>query len=126
MSGKSTGARRPVNLVFYSIPAETIAQVCGVSLSTARSYKNGHRRPSRSVVTLMQLWKDGRILGPEFKGFRVHKGTIADPEGNVTTVNQLRGYGMLMQLLREWSREDPHKRAQADDALVIMAGGRRA
>lgn len=125
MSGK-TRQSKPTTLVFYSVPAATIAQVCGVSINTARSYKNGNRRPSKSVVMLMQLWKDGRILGPEFKGFRVHKGTIADPEGNVTTANQLRGYGTLMQLVREWARSDPHKHGQVEDALVIMAGGKRA
>lgn len=126
MSGKSSRRAKPVNLAFYGIPAATIAEVCGVSISTARSYKNGNRRASRSVVTLIQLWRDGRILGQEFSGFRVHRDTIIDPEGNITTANQLRGYGIFVQLLREWSRNDPDRRSQVEDAFAIMGTGRRA
>lgn len=126
MSGKSSRRAKPVNLAFYGVPAATIAEVCGVSISTARSYKNGNRRASKSVVTLIQLWKDGRILGREFSGFRVHRDTIIDPEGNITTANQLRGYGIFVQLLREWSRNDPDRRAQVEGAFAIMGNGRRA
>lgn len=126
MPGKSTRRAKPVNLAFYGVPTATIAEVCGVSISTARSYKNGNRRASRSVITLIQLWKDGRILGREFKGFRVHQDTIVDPEGNITTANQLRAYGIFVQLLREWSRNDPHRHSQVEDAFAIMGSGRRA
>lgn len=117
---------RPVSIVFYGIPPEVIASVCGVGLSTARSYKSGARNPSRSVITLMQLWSAGRILGPEFKGFRVNGNVIADPEGNCTTANQLRGYGIFMQLIQEWARYDEGRRAQVDAVMSIMEGRKRA
>lgn len=127
MSGRSIGRTKPVNLAFYGIPAATIAQVCGVALSTARSYKNGTRRPSRAVVTLIQLWKDGRMLGPEWKGWRVHKGELISPENQVLRQGQVRAFVTCMQLLYEVTRGHTEYRAIIDAAFDKWTGtdGRR-
>lgn len=127
VSGSSPGRKKPTNLAFYGIPAATIAQVCGVALSTARSYKNGTRRPSRAVVTLIQLWKDGRMLGPEWKGWRVHKGELISPENQVLRQGQVRAFVTCMQLLYEVTRGHTEYRAIIDAAFDKWTGtdGRR-
>jgi hypothetical protein len=42
---------------FYGYPPEQIAQWCCVSVQTARAYKNGSKRPSKSVLKLFRLTK---------------------------------------------------------------------
>lgn len=127
VSGKSFRAAKPVNLVFYGVPAFVIAEVCGVAMSTARSYKNGNRRPARSVVRLMQLWKDGRILGPEWKQWTVRGSDLISPEGVVLSQGTVRAYTTCMQLLYEVTRGQPYLRHQIEAAFATMdAKGKRA
>lgn len=120
VSGKSSRAAKPINLVFYGVPAFVIAEVCGVAQSTARSYKNGTRRPARSVVRLMQLWRDGRILGPEWKHWTVRKELIISPEGEEMSQGRLRAYSTCMQLLYELTRGKPYLRGQIQEAFEAL------
>lgn len=113
--------------IFYGVPVETIAEVCAVSLGTAYQYKSGTRRPGSSATKLMQLHNAGRILGKEFRDFRVHGNTIEDVEGNIMTAGQLRAYGLIMQLVAEWTRHDAERRAQVEPIYDTMtATARRA
>lgn len=111
--------------IFYGVPVETIAEVCAVSLGTAYQYKSGTRRPGTSATKLMQLHNAGRILGKEFMDFRVRGSTIVDPEGNITTAGQLRAYGLIMQLVAEWTRTDAARRSQVEPIYETMATAAR-
>ena len=91
--------------VFHGYPAWVIAQWCGVSLSTARAYKSGKRRPPRPVLRLWSLYRDRRVLGSEWEGWLIQANTLVDPDGNVTTLNQLRAYCFVMQLAAAQARE---------------------
>lgn len=118
---------KPVWTLFYGVPVAEIQRITGCEKSTAYSYKNGNRKPSTAVIKLMQFYNAERILDPKYwpRGWRFHQGQIIDPEGNVTTEAQLRGYGMLMQCLAEWTRNDPAKRSQVDSILTIMGAAKR-
>jgi hypothetical protein len=92
---------------FYGYPAELIATWCAVSLRTARAYKAGTKRPSDQARKLFALHRDGRVLEDAWVGWIARAGVITDPEGNSTTVNQLRAYALVMQFAAELARADP-------------------
>lgn len=84
--------KRPTPDLFYGIPVALIAEWCGVAVSTAHAYKSGRLKPGRSVVKLMQLYGERRVLSTEWKGWIVKPDAIVDPEGNETPRHLLRGY----------------------------------
>jgi hypothetical protein len=86
---------------FYGYPPETISQWCCVSVQTARAYKNGSKRPSRSVLKLFRLHKEMRVLTGGWDGWSVDDRGIWDAEGNCTTAAQLGGYWLIMQYAAE-------------------------
>jgi hypothetical protein len=92
---------RPQNvgrsLIFYSYSPELIARWCRVSLTTAKAYGLGTRKPSRQALSLFTLHRDGKVLGPEWRDFHIAGDKIADTDGNVTTASQLAGYAAILQ-----------------------------
>lgn len=90
---------------FYGFTAEYIAQVCGVSVACARGWKNGKHSPPRVALRLFRLHAQERVLGDPWAGWIVRRDTIVDPEGNATTVAQLRGYSLILQFAREMARD---------------------
>ena len=103
--GKTVG-----NLLFYGYPPELIAQWCGVSRHTAYLYKIGARKPSRQAQRLFILHRDGRVLGPEWKEWKVHKNLLVSPEGQETTQGQLAAYWLVIQLASELTSKNPEAR----------------
>lgn len=93
--------------IFHGYPAELIAEWCGITLDTARLYKAGQRKPSRTVLRLFTLHRDGRVLGPAWEGWVADRDTITDPDGNTTTVRQLGAYAFVMQLAAALAAKDP-------------------
>lgn len=66
---KSAGPASP----FYGYPTEIIAEVCAISVGSAEHFKAGRRKPPTPVLRLFRLYRDGKILGPEWSGYRVVK-----------------------------------------------------
>ena len=95
------------NLLFYGYPAELIARWCGVSVQTAKLYKSGARKPSRQVLKIFVLHRDGRVLGPEWREWSVRGDKLVSPEGQESTHGQLNAYWLVMQLARELARDNP-------------------
>jgi hypothetical protein len=93
--------------IFYGYPAELIAQWCGVTLDTAKLYKSGRRKASRAVLRLFTLHRDGRVLGEAWRGWVASTDTISDPDGNVTSMRQLRAYFCVMQFAAALAAQDP-------------------
>jgi hypothetical protein len=89
---------------FYGYSPKLIASWCGVSVQTARAYKNGSKRPSRSVMRLFRLHREFKVLGESWDGWQLRDDGIVDPDGNVTTRSQLLAYWVVMQYAAELGR----------------------
>lgn len=100
------------NLLFYGYPPELIAQWCGVTAHTAYLYKIGARKPSKHVMRLFVLHRDGRVLGPEWREWAVRKDRLVSPEGQETTQGQLAAYWLIVQLAADLAAKDPETREQ--------------
>lgn len=100
------------SLLFYGYPPELIAQWCGVTVHTAYLYKIGARKPSRQVQRLFVLHRDGQVLGPEWRDWKVHKNRLVSPEGQETTQGQLAAYWLIVQLASDLASRDPEAREE--------------
>jgi hypothetical protein len=107
---RPTPAGKPlVCSIFYGYGAEEIADWCGVTVSTARLYKAGKRKPSRSVMKLFLLHRDRRVLGGRgWDGWIVKSDSIVDPEGNETSRSLLHNYFWIVQFARSLAHERGH------------------
>jgi hypothetical protein len=63
--------------------------VCAVKKATAQHYKRGTRVPCPPAKRLWNLHVQGRILGPDWKGYRVHRNELVDPDGLVYTAGEI-------------------------------------
>lgn len=89
---------------FCGFPAELIAEWCGVSVGTAEHYKAGRRKPPTPVLRLFRLYRDGKVLGQEWDGYKVHKEKLFGPDGHFVTDSHISHLAQVCQLLAE---EDP-------------------
>lgn len=103
--------------IFHGYPPELIARWCGVTVDTAKLYKAGSRKASRAVLRLFVLHRDGRVLGEGWEGWHAHGGTIADPDGNVTSARQLMNYFFVMQFAAALAARDPRTVREWHDLL---------
>jgi hypothetical protein len=111
-----------VSMLFHGFPARLVADWCGVSLSTAKGYKSGRRRVPRPVLRLWSLYRQRRYLGEEWSGWLINGESIVDPDGNSTTLGQLRAYWIVMQLTAEYARLlGPDHQRRYYDALELPA-----
>ena len=97
---------KPTPAIFYGYPVELIRDWCHVSQQTAYLYKIGSRKPSRQALRLFILHRDGRVLGPEWRDWSVHKDKLVNPFGQESTHGQLNAYWLIMQLARELARDN--------------------
>lgn len=97
---------RPLS-IFYGYPDHLIARWCGVSVSTARLYKSGSRKPSRQALRLFALYRDGRVLDDHWKGFSIRGPNLVDPQGREFTPGQLNAHWLIVQLARDLASKDP-------------------
>lgn len=106
---------------FYGYPAEVVAEWCGVSVRTAKSWKEGRTRPPRPALRLFTLHAERRVLGKEWTGWLINQATLVDPEGNSTTQGQLRAYAHVYALCRELAKRDQQAEALLH-RFIDMAG----
>lgn len=111
----------PSHPILYGVPAETIRDLCGVSLRQALAYKQGKAKPSAAVLKLVTLHIEGRILGDAFAGWSARGAELVDPEGHHTTQAQLRAYPFVWQLARDLARGDPIATAALDRYSSLAA-----
>lgn len=109
-------SQKPLS-IFYGYPPELVARWCGVSVKTASQWASGLRKPSRQALRLFALHRDGRVLGDEWKRWKVNKGLIVDPDGNETTQSQLHGYFLILQWVAEVASRDPETQRQYFELL---------
>jgi hypothetical protein len=99
---------RVVSSVFYGMPAELVAEWCGVSVETARRWKAGKAEPGRPALRLVELHRSRKVLtSPAWDGWLVNGEALAGPDGKELTQGQLRAYELIYQLCHELGRERP-------------------
>jgi hypothetical protein len=86
----------------YGIPAEFIAALCGVDLSTARRWKNG---TSRIPMTARKLLAgDLEAFDPVWRGWTVKRGELVSPEGWIATPGEVRSIPLLRARISQLER----------------------
>ena len=80
---------------FYGYPAEVIAEWCGVSVGTAEHYKAGRRKPPTPVLRLFRLFRDGKVLGRDWNGYKVDSEKLFGPDGRPITAAQLSHFSLV-------------------------------
>ena len=86
---------------FYGYPAELIAEWCGVSVGTAEHYKASRRKPPTPVLRLFRLFRDGKVLGQEWDGYKVVNNRLCGPDGRHTKPGDIALMGLVWQALSE-------------------------
>ena len=90
---------------FYGYSVEVIAEWCGVSVGTAEHYKAGRRKPPTPVLRLFRLYRDGMILGKEWRGYKVHEDKLIGPDGKHVTPSHIVLQGLLWQALADSNQD---------------------
>jgi hypothetical protein len=90
---------------FYGYSVNEIMRVCLVGKATAQRYKRGTQPPSSQAECLWKLHIQGRILGPDWKGFRVHRGELVDPDGLVYTAGEIATIPLLHAQIAELRKQ---------------------
>ncbi len=71
----------------YGIPAETIARVCNVCITTARRWKRG--KSQMPETARMILAADLACFDPAFRGWSIRDGKLISPEGWEATAGDI-------------------------------------
>ncbi len=86
---------------FYGYPASLIAEWCGVSVGTAEHFKAGRRRPPTPTLRLFCLYRDGKVLGKAWDGYKVVDKKIFGPDGRFVTEAHISHLAIVCQMLAE-------------------------
>ena len=86
---------------FYGYPAAVIAALCGVSIGTAAHYKSGRRKPPTPTLRLFCLYRDGRVLGKEWDGYKIHQDKLFGPDSRHVTAAHIAHLALVCQTLAE-------------------------
>jgi transcriptional regulator with XRE-family HTH domain len=90
----------------YGRPAEWLARVAGVDLSTARRWKRAGQVPPRYRLLLeLAAGADLGAINPAWRGWRFDADELVNPEGERIRVNQVRATRMQAQLAAELERQ---------------------
>ncbi len=108
-----------ITAAFYGLSDRRIAEVCGVTLRTARRYMAGTLKPSLQVLRLVTV-----LEGP-WKRFQVRGDKLIDPQGYEFTPAVLEGHMMLLQWAHGMSVE-LGRRKEYDDYLAVRGRELRA
>ena len=90
---------------FYGYPAELIAEWCGVSVGTAEHYKAGRRKPPTPVLRLFGLYRDGKVLGQEWNGYKIHEEKLFEPNGRFVTGSHIAHIALISHALAELDKD---------------------
>lgn len=95
---KKAAAERLRFSPFQDIPAEFLAEWLGVSIETAKHFSAGRRLPSRPSRKLFDLHHRGKILGPEWEGWRIKGDKLIGPNGKHVTPHMLELWELVWQI----------------------------
>jgi hypothetical protein len=82
----------------YGLPAERLATIAGVHVSTARRWKRRGRVP-RGVARLVEITIDGDLgaIHETWRGWRLTEGALWSPEGTVYSPGEVRAIPLQRQ-----------------------------
>jgi hypothetical protein len=88
--------------VFLGYPPQLVAEICAVSVGTAREYKRATRSPSPAVLRLWGLYVAGRIMPESWSQYAFGKNELLWQRESMFSVDEeaLNAYTYRMQLLR--------------------------
>ncbi len=72
-----------------------------MSVGTAEHYKAGRRRPPTPVLRLFRLYRDGKVLGKVWEGYKVAHEKLFGPDGRYVTEAHISHMATVCQMLRE-------------------------
>lgn len=82
---------------FMDIPAAKVADLCGVTLRTVENWKTGRTRPPEPALTLLALYRAGRIMPKSWSGARfTHAGDLCTSAGHRLTLSELDHYRTIV------------------------------
>jgi hypothetical protein len=87
----------------YGIPAEEIARVCHVCVTTARRWKRGTRCAPKSALLLLR--GDLSAFDPQWRGWQARGGKLISPEGWEITVGDVLALPLMHQRLAAYKVE---------------------
>ncbi len=94
---------------FYGIPAVIIAEWTGVSVGTAEHWKAGRRPPSRSALRLFRLYRDGKVLGNAWDGYKIVDKKLFCRDGRHVTEAHISHLALVCQRLADLDRPEYEK-----------------
>lgn len=95
----------------YGIPAEVIAECCGVDVSTARRWKSGASRLPHAAQLVLE--RDLGVFGRPWRGWRVDGKELVSPEGWRISVSDVLAVPLMRQQIATYQAE--FRRAQLDE-----------
>lgn len=109
--------------IFDGYPAEVIAQWCGVSVATACAWKRGAAKPGRPALRLFTLFREGKVLGAEWRRCVIRGDRLYDQAGKSLSVAQIEHYELLLQWAAHLTNDNPRYRAEYDELLRLLEVG---
>jgi hypothetical protein len=111
-----------VQNIFYGTPDWLIAHWCCISVPQSALLKRGKRQPGPQSQKLFLLHRQGRVLGQEWRDWKVRGDLLIDPEGNALTQGQIRAYQHVYALCYELLNDRPEERTRLDSTLDLLVG----
>lgn len=95
----------------YGIPAEVIAERCGVDVSTARRWKSGATRIPRTAELVLEA--DLGAFGRPWRGWRIDGEELVSPEGWRISCGDVLSVPLMRQQIATYQAE--FRQAQLDE-----------
>lgn len=103
MVEKSGGWHAPPMTCAYGIPAEEIAERCGVDLSTARRWKTGASRIPHAAQLVLEA--DLGAFSKAARGWRIAGEELISPEGWQVRLSEVRALPLMRQQITTYQSE---------------------
>ncbi len=76
-----------------------------MSPRTVRTWEAGTSRVPYAAYKLMRIFRGGKLLGDDWRGFHVWRDTLITPEGHKFEASQLAWWSLQVRMAREWQRD---------------------
>jgi DNA-binding transcriptional regulator YiaG len=98
------------------------ADLLQVSERTIRNWEAGAVRIPYAAYRLLRVLRNGKVLGPDWRGFRVWHDTLVTPEGHRFHFSELAWWSLLVRQAREYQRIRRNLRAVAPNGAPATVG----
>lgn len=109
MASEATPAQSPAMRCTYGLPAERIAQLTGVDVSTARRWKSGKSRIPDAARMVLEA--DLGIFSRAARGWRIEGEEMVTPEGWRVKLNDVRALPLMERQIATLQAENKELKA---------------